>query len=354
MKLHPILTRYMSPAGDGTDAGGGGDAGDRGDDFTPTGDDAKADKDAPSGKDAADKIVKDAKDAGKNADEETDEEKAAKAKAGKDAEDDDDKDEKGEKRKDTRIPVSRHKELLEKERLARTEVEKKLARYEQGDRVAVINDEITKAEEKVTALDAEYAALITDGKHSDAAAKMKEIRKLEREIGDKKANLSAAEATSRAIETVRYQTTVERLEEAYPVLNPDHEDFDQEQAVDVRDLAATYTQHKGMTPAEAIQKAAIKLLGSTTKKQEDATTVKARVDKEEADAVARAEARKKKQVEKNLETSGKQPPDTSKLGADHDKAGGGIEAKDVLRMSHDDFVKLDEATLARMRGDALA
>ena len=42
------------------------------------------------------------------------------------------------------------------------------------------------------------------------------------------------------------------------------------------------------------------------------------------------------------------------MGQDSDKLGGGaVTAKDAMKMSDEDFAKLDEKTLARMRGDEL-
>lgn len=355
-RLHWIFTRYLEPAGeDGSDTGGGGGAEDRGDNCEPTDDDTVTGGD-DTVKGGDDDTVKGGDEEGKK--------EAKKPEAKSDGEEEEGEEEGGDKggkdkgRKDTRIPIARHKEILDKTRQERDELAKQLSQYQNGDRIQVINDDIKKSEDKVTALDAEYTKLVTDGEHAKAAEKMKEIRTLERDIAEKKGDLKAQAASARAVEKMRYDIVVERLEAAYPVLNPDSDEFDKDEAQDVADLAATYRQ-RGHTPAEAIQKAAKKLLGSETKKQNEATDVKPRVDKEEAEAAAKkAEeveaARKKKQVEKNVDTTKKQPPDTSKVGADHDKAGGGITAKDVMRMSQDDFNKLSEEDLSKMRGDAWA
>lgn len=360
---HPILTRYMAPAGgDGSDTGGSGggddkDKGvDRGDSFTPT------DEDEPTGADK-DKTPKKPTATKEDPDLDPDDPDAATG-------DDKDKGKGGDKTDDGKggIPYSRHKQLLKKERDRADQLEKQLANYQGGDRIAVTNAEIKDLEGKVTAADEEYSKLITDGKHTEAAAKMKEIRAMEREISEKSGDLKAAASTARAVEKMRYDITVERLEKAYPELDTEHEDYDEDISQDVIDLAATY-RAKGLTPAAAIQKAAVRLLGAETTKQEQATTVKARVDEDAAKKAAEAEEkagkggdkktdkadeRRRSQVEKNVDAANKQPPDTSKLGADHDKAGGGISAKDVLRMRQEDFNKLDDEALSRMRGDALA
>jgi hypothetical protein len=260
-KLHPILQRYRAPAGDAD--GGGGAADDRGDDFVSTDDDADDkvgdDKAGDAAKDD-DKDKDDADDKEKDGDDDKDDAKDAKeAKA--------DKDDKGTK-KDNRVPLSRHKEILAKEREAREEAERKLAQYQGGDRVAATNERITKTEEKILGLDKEYTKLLTDGEHEKAAEKRREIRTLENEVIELKSDMKASVASAQAVEKMRYDITVERLEAAYPVLNPDHEEHDADAAQDVMDLASTYRARRGMTPSQAIQKAAEKLLGVATKKQE--------------------------------------------------------------------------------------
>lgn len=343
MKLNTRRFVYMRPAGEGNDGGGGSE--DRGDDFVGTDDDDAPKKDEPKSEVKEEKTVKAEGKEGEEAKEE-----------GKEGEEKEDG--KGKDKPDARLPLARHKEILKKERDAREQAEKKLARYEGGDRIAVVNEEITTAENQVIELDKEYAKLITDGKHEEAAKKMAEIRRMEREIGEKKTDLSSAAASARAVEKVRYDTAVERLEAAYPSLDKDHDDFDEEVSQDVVDLATTY-RAKGMTPAESIQKAALKLLGAETKKQDAATTVKPKVDADEVEAEKKRqeaeEKRKKAQVEKNIDTTKKQPADTSKLGADSDKAGGAIvDSKSVLKMSQEDFNKLDDESLSKLRGDVLA
>jgi hypothetical protein len=361
--LQRLMARYMKPAGeDGSDTSGS-DSGDRGDDWTPTDDDAAdlaaraEDKGDDKGdKDEEDKPAPKKKPAKAAAKEESEEESEVEEEEEEEEEEGEGKDK--NKRKDTRMPLSRHKKILEKERAERAEVERRLQAYEQGDRVAATNEAIKKTEDKILALDKEYAKLMVDGDHEKAAEKRAEIRKLENDIIEQKSDLKAQAATARAIEKVRYDTTVERLEAAYPQLNPEHDDFDGEAAQDVLDLASTYRSQRNMTPAEAIQKAAKKLLGAETKKQEQAVDTKARVDKDEVKAEekkqAKEEQRRRNQVEKNLDANKRQPADTSRVGADSDKAGGGLTDKDVLKMSHDDFTKLDEATLSRLRGDTLA
>jgi hypothetical protein len=328
MKLHWIFNRYMAPAGDG-DSGG---AVDRGDDFTPT-DDAD-DADEPK---VEDKVVE--KDEPK-AEDKDDEDKAE--------DDDKDEDKKDDKKKaPKRIPLDRHEAILNKEREARKEAERQLAQYQNGKAVADISADLTAAETKVLAMEKEYTKLLADGEVEKASELMRDIRRAERQMNEQRSDFKIAEAEARATERARYNISLERVEQAYPALNPDHDDFDAELLGDVADLKVTY-ERKGMTPTDALQKAVKKLAGTETTKQEAATTVTPKVAAKDV-----AAERKKDAVGKALDANKKTPANSSKVGMDSDKDGGTVSAKDVMKMSYKDFSALNEEQLARMRGDLL-
>ena len=325
--LQKLLSRYMAPAGDdGSDTGGSGVI-DRGDSFTPTEDEPAA-KPAPAPKaaDSDDDIDPEDPDADSEAEEETKAEK---------------------KQREQRIPLSRHKDLLEKERAKRADLERQLSQFQRGTEVASLNQDITQAEESILAMEKQYNALLGEGELDKAAALMSKIRQAERSIGDAKNDMKIAAAEARATERARYNVALERIEAAYPQLNEDHGDYDEALMEDVIDLKGAY-ERKGLTPTAAMQKAVDKLLGTSTKKQEAAIDTTPRV----ADKDVAAE-RKKDAVKKTLDAVGKTPPSMTKVGMDSDKAGGSLTAKDVMKLSQDDFRKLPDDVLARMRGDEL-
>lgn len=325
--LKKLLSRYMAPAGDDGSDTGGTDVIDRGDSFTPTEDEPAA-KPAPAPKaaDPDDDIDPDDPDADSEAEEETKAEK---------------------KQREQRIPLSRHKDLLEKERAKRADLERQLSQFQRGTEVASLNQDITQAEESILAMEKQYNALLGEGELDKAAALMSKIRQAERSIGDAKNDMKIAAAEARATERARYNVALERIESAYPQLNEDHGDYDEALMEDVIDLKGAY-ERKGLTPTAAMQKAVDKLLGTSTKKQEAAIDTTPRV----ADKDVAAE-RKKDAVKKTLDAVGKTPPSTTKVGMDSDKAGGSLTAKDVMKLSQDDFRKLPDDVLARMRGDEL-
>lgn len=252
------------------------------------------------------------------------------------------------KKKDSRIPLSRHKEILEKEREQRAALERQLAQYQNGQQVANVNEEITALENNVLKLEKEYASLLTDGEIDKATAVMQQIRKAERDMAESKSDMKIHAAEIRATERARYNTALERVEAAFPTLNPDHEDYDEAAMAEVADLKSAY-EMKGLTPTAALQKAVKMIVEPRTTRQEVATNSNPRVSDKDV-----AAERKKGAVEKTVKAVAKTPPSLSRVGLDGDKLGGGADsAEAVMRMSQKEFAQLSDEALARMRGDDL-
>lgn len=271
----------------------------------------------------------------------------AAAELAKIAADGDDADPAADRKKDSRIPLARHKEMLDKERDKRAALEAELARYKQGDSLARTNEQIDATETRLVELETRYTKLLADGEIEQATALMREIRTAERSIGEQKTSFAVQAAEARAVERVRYDTIVERLEASYPQLNPDADEFNQEQVQDVLDLKETY-ERRGLAPSTALQKAVAKTFGASTAKQEQATSVTPRATGEQV-----AAARKEAATKTALDAARRQPASTRDIGLDTDKVGA-LTAKSAMGMSQDQFAKLTEDQLAAMRGDVLA
>ena len=311
--LSRLFSRLMAPAGDdGSDAGGT----DRGDDFEPTEDEGEAATAAAvvtGGEDDADPTADPAAD----------------------------------KKREQRIPLSRHKDMLEKERTRRADLERQLAQYQRGSDVAALNEDITAAEDSILKMEQDYNELLSDGELKQASALMTKIRQTERSIVEAKSDMKIAAAESRATERARYNLVLERIETAYPQLNEDHTDFDADLMEDVIDLKDAY-QRKGLTPTAAMQKAVDKVIGTTNKRQEAVIDTTPRVTTEDV-----AAERKKAAVSKTMDAVTRTPPSTARVGLDSNKAGGALTASDVIKLSQDDFRQLPDSALAKMRGDEL-
>lgn len=320
---------------------------DRGDDFAPK-DDA-ADDAAAAATEAAQAAALAAETAAAEAAAKKDADKiAGKAEGDEDDKDGDKDEDKSKKPTAKRIPLDRHEQLMAKQRETNAALAARLAQYEKGAKVADLNADLNAADTKIVDLEKQYAKLVADGEVEKAAAVMADIRRTEREMSTAQSDLKIAAAVAEATERVRYSTSLERIETAFPQLNPDHDEYDSELDTDVADLKATY-ERKGMTPAAALQKAVAKLVKPATVKQEAATTVTPKVD-----AAAVAAERKKDAVTKTLDATAKTPPNTSKVGMDSDRDGGGVKtAKDIIKMPFKDFASLGEDELSRARGDIL-
>ncbi len=326
------LKHYRLYAPEPDAAGSGPSAADRGD-LLPDNDGEDLDPDAPDAK-----AKPDVKDDPKV--------KEVEAELTKDAEAD--ADAKDPKKKDARIPLSRHEAVLNKEREKRAELERQLAQYQQGSQVADLNSEITALENSVMAMEKEYANLLTDGEVDKATAVMAKIRQAERAMNESKSDMKIQAAEIRATERARYNTALERIENSFPTLNPDHDEYDEDVMTEVADLKSAY-ELKGLTPTAALQKAVKMIVEPRTTRQEIATSTTPRVSDKDV-----AAERKKDAATKTAKAVGATPPSLSRTGLDSDKLGGGADsAAAVIKMSQKEFASLSESVLAKMRGDEL-
>lgn len=247
------------------------------------------------------------------------------------------------------IPLDRHEAILNKLRAERDEAVRALQNAQGGQQIVKTNNQLAGLETEVATLQDKYDAALIDGERETAKTIGRELRAKERELGDKKTEIAVAIARAEAIETTRFDVARERIEAAYTVIQPGHEDYDQKVMDEVLELMSMY-QMKGYTATDAMQKAVRKELGAEGSAQAAAATVKPRVNAEdvEVDDAALKAKRKENAVDKALKT--KQPPSTEKVGLDHDKLGRKT-AKDVATMTDEEFDKLTDEELAKLGGD---
>jgi hypothetical protein len=195
-------------------------------------------------------------------------------------------------------------------------------------------------------MEEKYAQLLLDGSAKEAAKIRQEMRALERAIGVAQARQEATSAKESVKAELLYDQTVEKLEMAYPMLNPDAEEFDNEIATEVIELHSAMVA-RGTQPHLAVQRAVKYVLA-----ERGLSTAPASGDKGDAfDPKARGLQRTLDTKNRNADAAKRQPGNTAKIGADSDALGGGVDASSVLKMSQDDFSKLSDDALAKMRGD---
>lgn len=330
--LQKLLNRYQKQADDDGSDLPGGDA-DYGDDFTPTDDGAE---DVPAAKDdAGDEPAaadEDLRAAAEELEEGTEEaKKTGTPKSGK----------------GKFIPLDRHEKLLKKERARREELEAQLSQSRAGQQMAQANEDLSRVEDELVAMEAKYNDLLAEGDTQTAAQLMTQIRRKNAELNSITAAQRDAEVMARAVEKVRFDEALDRIEEAYPELDPDSDEYDEDTYQDVYDLMMAGRQ-RGLSATKALQRAVARVMGAETSAQKRATTATPRVDENNVASRRRGEA-----VRRNLDAARRTPPATHRISANNDAAGGALTAKAVMNMSEDDFEKLSDKDLARLRGDVL-
>lgn len=324
---------------------------DRGDDFVPTDDaaeqpvvkDAPADKADGKGADDATKS-KDGDDAGADKGD------------GKDADDGEGDakkvDKKFEKKSDGKaIPKARVDQMVANERAARIAAENRAAELEKNIAAVSKVEDTKKLEDEITALEKQHSKAMLDG-NADAAAELAgKIRLKERQIQIELNKGMSTQAKEEAREDIRLDLIIERLEDQYPALNENSEEYDQDLVDMVLATQRQLVEVQKMSLSNALQAATKKVMDKfkpavAAKEEDDDEADKTGLDK------AKVADRTKSQVDKNIDTVKKQPPDTKGAGVDSDKKGitGNV---DVTKLSQSEFNALPETTKERLRGDTL-
>lgn len=270
---------------------------------------------------------------------------AAADKAGDKAGDKDgDPDADPDKPKGKKTANERIQELIRRNKEREADLQRQIAELQKATTLQKTGENLEQAEQQLTELEEKYAQLMLDGSTKEAAAVRQQMRQLERAITVAEARQEAAQAKDAVKAELAYDAVVEQIEAKWPMLNPDEEEFDGELAQEVLELH-TGLVAKGIAPAAAIQRAVRYVMadhGLSPGSDRGDTVVDPKVSglKRTLDTKNR-----------NAAAAKAQPPSAAKIGADSDALGGGIDENSVLKMSQDDFAKLSDEALAKMRGD---
>lgn len=233
----------------------------------------------------------------------------------------------------------RIQELIRKNKDREAEYQARIKELESNQAMVKVAEDLADAEVKLTEMEEKYAQLLLDGNTKEATRIRQEMRQLERAITKQQSQQDSLQVKEAAKEEMRYDATVSSLEATYPQISPDSDDYDTDAVEEI------LTIHKGLVaqglPASlSIQRAVKYVLGAPSTN-----------DDKGDDIVDKGLQRTKDAKNRNVDASKKQPANTAKVGADTDKLGGGVDASSVLKMSQDDFSKLSDDALAKMRGD---
>ena len=182
----------------------------------------------------------------------------------------------------------------------------------------------------------EYQELVLNGETEKAAELRADIRKAEKAQLMHEVKQEMGTTVQQNQDLMDLQTKAEELMQAYPVLDENSANYDQELQGEVLELRDAFVA-KGYVPVDALTKAANYVMGPNTPAPAPDVAENKQIK----------EAKQKAQVSKKLEASKAQPPTLQ---------GEGVNAKketklDLNTLSTEEFNALPEETLKRMRGD---
>lgn len=245
------------------------------------------------------------------------------------------------KKRNIRIPKSRFDEAQAKARAREQALLEEIEKLKGGHQASATQKAVSDMRSKIEELQDKYEDLILDGKKDEARKVRKQVDAMREELVEYQTSVKSDAARKAAVDELSYNAQLAGFEAKYPALNPEHEEFDEEQTNEVATLLNAFVK-SGANRSMALAKAVKYVLGAPPEqKASDAGKIL-------------AEQRAKAAREKAAEANKKQPPSSAKVGLDSDKAGkGGEQGIDVMRLSQAKFSELDEETKAKLRGDEL-
>jgi hypothetical protein len=246
-----------------------------------------------------------------------------------------------EKPKTIMIPKARFDEAARKAKDKAEGLQAKLDKLEKSHEEEVVDTDLAALETEIETLEDDWTAQLLEGELEKAQALQKQLRTKRKALTTQMLTQQSQRTGNAAIEQIRFDHQLAQVEATYPQLNPDHEDVDNDKINEVNELINVYTT-AGFTHTAALQKAVHYVVPADP---DTPVTKDPEVEKKRRGTKAR------KAVNKAAKAS---PPDITKAGRDSDKGGRGDGLPDVTKMSPEQFAKLSETDLAKLRGDTLS
>jgi hypothetical protein len=244
------------------------------------------------------------------------------------------------------IPKSRFDEQVSKERTRAEAAERRLAEIEQQQKQLTRTVDLDKAAAEVVELRKLERKALLDGDEEKATQLSAQADLLNRRIAIAEAGHLSSQDKDQALEDMRMELTIERLEEKYPVLNTASEEFDQDIVDDILDKQQGLMQRERLSPSKALAKATESVMKRYTPKTDTAGTAKPGLGAAQVGTDRKAAA-----VAKAVDAAARQPGSLKDAGLDSDKGGQRAATPDAGDMTVEEFAALPEATRAKMRGD---
>lgn len=232
------------------------------------------------------------------------------------------------------IPKSRYDSAQKRARTAEAKVKAYEAEQQQLAEASKSASDVTNTlDTQLEEIDRGIEQARLDGDTDKVVALSAQARQLEKNIYQTMADTAAANAGTKAQESVKLDSLIDVLEEQYDILNPDSENFDEDKINEILDMQKAFVKN-GETPSAAM----LKSVGYIMPEQRITDDVG---------------NKRRTNVAKNLKAAGQQAPGTDDIGVNSDVAGKKGEALDLTQMTEAEFDALPAETIKRLRGDAV-
>lgn len=242
------------------------------------------------------------------------------------------------------IPKARFDEQIAKERERAEAAERRAEELEKQAAQVTRSLDIDRAVNDVAQLRKDERKALLDGDEDKAAQLSTQADRLNRQIAIAESGELTGQAKDQALEDIRFEMTLERLEDKYPTLVATHEDYDQDVVDDILDKQRGLMQRERLSPSKALAKATETVM----RRQAPAPETE---EKTGLAAAQSGEPRKAAAIAKNLDAAARQPGSLNEAGMDSDKAGQTKPTPSASAMTLEEYEALPEATRAKMRGD---
>lgn len=234
------------------------------------------------------------------------------------------------------VPKSRLDEVLAKQKALQKQLD------EQAQKKTEVLTEAPEYDFNVKEL--EYQQLVLDGEADKASSLRNEIRTAERSQMMFEVQQQMGQTVQQSQEVMNLQTAAKELETAYPILDENSQDFNEDIQKEVIDLRDAFVV-QGYDAADALKKAATYTLAVKAPQTLQAIEDGPVTSNAETDALNTK--KKKATVQKKMQAADSQPPDLK--GQSNSERG--ESNLDLTALSEDEFNALPDETLRRLRGD---
>ena len=218
------------------------------------------------------------------------------------------------------------------------ELEAKLREYEAGAKAPTTDAPDYAAQ--LAAIDKQIADARKDG-NTDAAIDLIDQKadlrvKAALAAQAKPTELDPAKVTEEAIDKLRVDDLITRLEEQFAFLDPEHEAYDDAIVSEIQDLRHAF-EARGYSSADSLSRAANYVLGPMMKDDEK--------------PAAPTGGPRKTDIKKNLDAKKRMPPDLLSIATPSDKLGMQSELPAASKLTEEEFRAIPDSKRRQMRGD---